>query len=371
MFCHRLAGDKITNFLGTALVFLKKNVKFASEDRKTLSPHATKAGFGVSQMTLTESFIQHLRNELNYSPLTVTHYGRVIDQWREFLCGPGADPALFLADKATPNDVRAWAAHMAQEGLTMRTIRWKLSALSSFYTWMCRYKGLAANPVAGVPLARVSKSLPPFIPAGETADVMDAAEKCLADAAGAPSADDTDPVEAFTQCRNALIVTLLYQTGIRSAELITLRDAACNTGAGMIRVLGKRRKERDIPIGPALCREIEAYRSMRRTVLPQYPASGDYDAPLFVRPSGEPLYYALVNKVIHQALDGNVRSARRTPHVLRHSFATDMLNNGADLRAVQQLLGHASLATTQIYTHITYNELLKNYNFAHPRAHKD
>lgn len=321
-------------------------------------------------MTLTESFIQHLLGELNYSPLTVAHYGRVIDQWREFLCGADADPELFRPDTATSSDVRAWAAQLSADGLTMKTVRWKLSALSSFYTWMCRYNGLCTNPVVGIPLARVSKTLPSFIPVGETAGVMDEADRRLDEAAETANVD-LAPVDAFTECRNALIVTLLYQTGIRSAELIALRDSACDTGSGMIRVLGKRRKERDIPIGPALCREIEVYRSMRQAILPGYPTVGDHDAPLFVRPSGEPLYYALVNRVIHQALDGNVRSARRTPHVLRHSFATDMLNNGADLRAVQQLLGHASLATTQIYTHITYNELLKNYNRAHPRAHKD
>lgn len=322
-------------------------------------------------MTLTQSFIQHLRNELNYSPLTVAHYSRVIDQWREFLCGPDLDPALFRPEKATSNDVRAWAADMARDGLTMKTVRWKLSALSSFYRWMCRYKGLAANPVTGIPLARVGKSLPPFIPAGETAEVMDTADRNLAEAAMAADTADIDPADAFAECRNALMVTMLYQTGMRAAELITLRDAACDTDAGLIRVLGKRRKERDIPIGPALCEAIEVYRTMRRAILPDYPSAGAYDAPLFVRPTGKPLYYALVNKVVHRALDGNVRSARRTPHVLRHSFATDMLNNGADLRAVQQLLGHASLATTQIYTHITYNELLKNYNLAHPRANKE
>lgn len=324
---------------------------------------------------LIERFLQHLTSELNYSPLTVTHYGRVIGQWRDFLCGVagvGADDVDY--NSATADDVRAWAAQMATDGLTMRTIRWKISGLSTFYGWMCRNNGLRHNPVEGLKLAKIPKTLPAFIPANETAAVMRLADSTFdivehgirGDGAAADEGLSLSPEAVFIQARDSLIVVMFYETGMRAAELIGLRDAAVDTCTGQLRVLGKRNKERIIPIGPEICRHIDMYRRLRHAV------AGDADAetPLFVRPDGKPLYYRLVNHIVHAALDGNVNSARRSPHVLRHSFATDMLNNGADLRAVQRLLGHESLATTQIYTHISYTELLNNYKLAHPRALK-
>lgn len=317
-------------------------------------------------MTAIDRFVRHLGSELNYSPLTVTHYRRVIEEWRDFSAA-GTDAATdgFHPAEATQADVRAWAASLSAKGLSSRTVRWKLSALSSFYDYLCRYDGLPSNPVTGIHVARTPQMLPSFIPANETSAVMDSA---VAQATGAGVTDDA--AAAFTACRDALIVMMLYETGMRAAELIGLRDADADDSTGTLRVLGKRNKERDVPVGPGLCRNMRLYRRLRNAVLPDYDSGTDRDRPFFTRVSGEPLYYALVNKIVHLALDGNVNAARRTPHVLRHSFATDMLNNGADLRAVQQLLGHSSLATTQIYTHITYNELLNNYNLAHPRSRK-
>ena len=314
---------------------------------------------------LTDEFIQQLSSRLNYSPLTVRQYRRAIRRWQEFLCGDEA-AADFRPGDATRADVRAWAASLAASGLQMRSVRAYLSALSSFYAWMCRCKGLPANPVAGVRLSRLPKPLPAFIAQAETAQVMNEAEEAEQAAIAAADAD-SDPQQEFTVCRDALILELLYQTGMRSAELISLTDTGTDTDTGTLRVIGKRNKERVIPIGPDLCQEIDRYRRLRNRMLPGYGARPG-TVPLLTRPDGSPLYYRLVNRVVHAALDGKVSSAKRSPHVLRHSFATDMLNNGADLRAVQQLLGHASLATTQIYTHISYNELLHNYEKAHPRA---
>lgn len=323
---------------------------------------------------LIDRFLQHLTSELNYSPLTVTHYGRVIGQWRDFLCGV-ADVSADDVDYsvATADDVRAWAAQMATDGLAMRTIRWKISGLSTFYGWMCRNNGLGHNPVEGLKLAKIPKTLPAFIPANETAAVMRLADSIFDIVEHGFCGDGAPPEDgarlsaevAFVEARDSLIVVMFYETGMRAAELIGLRDAAVDTCAGQLRVLGKRNKERIIPIGPEISRHIDLYRRLRHAV-----AGGADAGTLFVRPDGKPLYYRLVNHIVHAALDGKVNSARRSPHVLRHSFATDMLNNGADLRAVQRLLGHESLATTQIYTHISYTELLNNYKLAHPRALK-
>ncbi|MDE6459066.1 MAG: tyrosine-type recombinase/integrase [Muribaculum sp.] len=173
---------------------------------------------------------------------------------------------------------------------------------------------------------------------------------------------DTDD---FNQVRDRLIVDMIYTTGLRASEVTGLLDADIDTARGELKVLGKRNKERIIPFGPELAKMIAQYRNLRASTVPP-PAADEF----FVRKSGEPIYRKLVYNAVHNALSGHTVARRQSPHVLRHSFATDMLNNGADLYSVQQLLGHQSLATTQVYTHITYRELKQNYQQAHPRALK-
>lgn len=295
-------------------------------------------------------FKQYLRSELGRSPLTVKLYTRVVDEWCRFL---GTDN-LQTVMQAGSADVRMWASEMAANGLSMRSVRCKLSALSTFYGWLCDRCGCPANPVSAVARGKVSKPLPQFITPQETAAVLHDAEAA-------------HPTE-FTDIRDALVVDMLYQTGMRASELIALTNARVDMSRAELRVLGKRGKERSVPFGPRLAQAITNYCNARRTQVGT--AADDAQAPFFVRPAGQPMYYVLVNKIVHAALDGRVQCSRRSPHVLRHSFATDMLNSGAGLTAVQQLLGHASLETTQIYTHITYSELLNNYQHAHPRALK-
>ncbi len=158
---------------------------------------------------------------------------------------------------------------------------------------------------------------------------------------------------------------MIYSTGLRCSEIQGLMDKDVDTARGELKVLGKRNKERIIPFGKELSDMITTYRKLRDGTV-----GSTCQNEFFVRESGEPLYRKLIYNVVHKALAGNTVASRQSPHVLRHSFATDMLNNGADLYAVQQLLGHQSLATTQVYTHITYRELKQNYQQAHPRALK-
>jgi integrase/recombinase XerC len=300
---------------------------------------------------LINQFIEYLRSELNYSALTVASYSKILAQWKDFITGgEGAAQAQgFDPFSVTANDIRAWAAKMAKDGLSQRTIRWKLSAVRTFYNYLCRRHDAKANPAAEVVLAKLPKTLPGFIAENETMAVLN---------------DDALDRTNFIELRDYLVVEMFYETGMRAAELIGLKDETVDMSRNELKVLGKRNKERTIPFGEHLKSTIEQYRALRAQTLPE----GVKAEAFFVRPTGEPLYYVLVNKIVHQHLDGFVHSSRRSPHVLRHSFATDMLNNGADINAVQRLLGHASLATTQIYTHITYRELLNNYQLAHPRA---
>lgn len=301
---------------------------------------------------LITRFTEHLRSELGLSPLTVASYTRIVGEWRDFTTAPDGQ---FNPTDADTNLVRAWAASLTRKGLSVRTVRWKLSALSAFYTYLMKRHGAPSNPVEGIRTARGPRNLPSFIPADETQHALDAEDALT----------DTD---SLTEVRSTLIVEMLYETGMRAAEIVSLRDDAVDTATGQMRVLGKRSKERIIPFGPRLATLIERYRALRDAAGASSSGPG---APFFVRNDGQAIYYAMVNRAVHAALDGRVRSARRSPHVLRHSFATDMLNNGADLRAVQNLLGHASLQTTQIYTHVSYSDLLNNYELAHPRAQKN
>lgn len=302
-----------------------------------------------SRNNLVESFLTYIRCELNLSALTVLSYGRNLRQWTEF--ATGGRPDSFDPFSVTPSDLRVWIAHLAAAGNSPRTLRLKVQTLRAFFRYLMKQHGLKSNPAAELQLAKTDRPLPVFVRPAETAAILDA---------------EIPDTGSFTDVRNHLMLLMLYSTGMRSAELQSLLDADVDTSAMRLKVLGKRNKERIIPFGPELAQAVNRYRAVRDAQLPR-PLSPE----LFLRPDGSPLYRRLIYKIIHDMLaEGGAHAARLSPHVMRHSFATDMLNNGADLSAVQHLLGHSSLATTQIYTHISYRELRRDYLAAHPRARR-
>lgn len=291
---------------------------------------------------LYQAFIDYIRCELNYSVHTVLSYSGDLRQWDEFASarfGDDYDPAGI-----TVNELRLWIASLSSRGLERRSIRRKIQTLRAFYAYMMRRKGFAANPAAELIPARLPARLPRVVKPSDSARVLD---RPVDEA-------DYDDLLAHT------VVELLYETGMRVSELMGLKDVDVNIRGRELKVLGKRNKERIIPFGDRLGEMITLYRTHR-------PATGA--AELLVDSSGRPLTYARVNAMVRAEFAGTP-GASPTPHVLRHSFATDMLNDGADLTAVQHLLGHASLATTQIYTHLSYSDLKHNYELAHPRAQK-
>lgn len=295
---------------------------------------------------MISSFLAYIRCELNHSALTVSAYKRDLEQWADF--ATGGHPEQLEPMSVTVSDLRLWVARLAREGKSPRTVRRKIQALRAFFSYLMRHHGLRSNPAADLDLARTDKPLPVFVRPDESRVLLDA------------ELDTTD----FIAVRNRLVVDMLYSTGIRCSELTSLTDAGVDLARGEIKVLGKRSKERVVPFGPKLATLIELYRSLRDQTVGNGPT-----ATFFTRPDGQPLYRRLAYSIVNEEL-GPTTARRKSPHVLRHSCATDMLNAGADLYSVQQLLGHASLATTQIYTHVSYRELQQNYQLAHPRALK-
>lgn len=296
---------------------------------------------------MLDEFLTYIACELRLSANTVAAYRRDLRQWHDYATRPPHD--RFTPELYTVNDLRLWIASLATAGDSPRTVRRKVQSLRAFYAFMMRRHGLTANPAAELTPARIPKDLPVNVRPAETAAMLDR------------------PLDltSLSEVRARLIVDMLYQTGMRCTELITLRDAAVDTAAGELKVAGKRNKERIIPFGPELSRLITIYRTLRDAT------ASPTDGTFFARDDGRPLYRKMVYNTVHGMMaDCGVHAARLSPHVLRHSCATDLLNAGADLTSVRQLLGHASLATTQIYTHISYRDLQHNYQLAHPRAQK-
>lgn len=301
---------------------------------------------------MINAFLTYLRCELSYSAHTVLSYGTDLRQFADFITGKVPD--RFDPASITTSDIRSWILSLADAKVSQRSIRRKVSAISSLFNYMMRHHGLKANPAAEITLAKVPKSLPVFVRPQEMEEIL-----------GPPATEETLP-KAFLPLRDHLMVLTLYSTGIRRAELIGMLDRDVDTTRRELKVLGKRNKERLIPFGEELATTIDIYRRVRATATgvraPEY---------LFVNPDGSQLKPHTVLRTVKHALTGHTLASRLSPHTLRHSFATDMLNNGADLPGVQKLLGHKSLETTQVYTHITYRELKQNYQLAHPRAKKN
>ncbi len=301
---------------------------------------------------MIDAFLTYLRCELNLSDHTVLSYGTDLRQWYDFAASTGLAGCRSTSDRPDPalttiNDLRLWISFLAAEGISARSLRRKIQSLRSYFKYLMRRHGLQSNPAAELSPARMPKRLPSFIRPEQTKNILD---------------EDYDRTD-FIETRNRLILDMFYSTGIRCSELLGLLDEDVNLGRDELKVLGKRNKERIIPFGSEMRQMITDYRAIREKTL-GYPGTERF----FVKPDGSPLYRKLVYDIVHDSLSGRVTAEKCSPHVLRHSFATDMLNNGADITAVQQLLGHSSLATTQIYTHLSYRELLNNYKLAHPRA---
>lgn len=295
-----------------------------------------------------EDFLTYIRVERGLSPNTVEAYGRDLRQWADF--ATGGSPDDLRPDDVAASDLRVWVAALGRCGVSARSIRRKIQSLRAFYAYMMKIHGLASNPAADLELARLDRPLPVYVKPEET-------ERLLSEDS-APEPDDD-----FTRARDTLLLETLYSTGIRCSELIGLKESGVDAARRELKVLGKRNKERVIPFGDRLAGLIADYRAQKL----ERGLEGTTD--FFVRASGEPLYRMMVWRIVHQRMEeAGVHATRLSPHVLRHSFATDMLNDGADINAVQQLLGHASLATTQVYTHVTFSDLKNNYNRAHPRA---
>ncbi|MDE5749210.1 MAG: tyrosine-type recombinase/integrase [Duncaniella sp.] len=304
--------------------------------------------------TLLEQFNNHIRDELQYSTNTVSAYMADLRDWARFATGnadgDGLDPM-----SVTRGDIRAWVSHISRRGTSPRTVRRKISSLRAFYGYLMKFHGLAASPAEDIPMPKVSKDIPVYVRPEETRAILDA-----------DVAEDS-----FEGVRNRLIMDMFYTTGIRCSELMGLREADVDVARGELKVLGKRNKERVVPFGSELGGAIESYRRLRDASEATRISAKDPQAPFFVREDGRPLYRKLIYNVVHSGLEaGGAHAARLSPHVLRHSCATDMLNGGAPIASVREMLGHASLASTQVYTHVTYKDLLNNYQSAHPRALK-
>ncbi len=293
-------------------------------------------------MRILEKYLDHLRTQKRYSDHTVAAYRRDLEQFGAFVSGEEEREPPW--EQVTDRQVREWLMLLMEEGMAPRSVNRKLSSLKSFYRYLQR-QGYAGNPVAMVQGPRAGKPLPAFVREEEINRLL----------------DEYDLGEGFPGLRNRTIIEILYGTGIRRAELIGLREEDVRLEEGMMRVTGKRNKQRQVPLTPALQRVIEAYLHEKRELFPGTPW-------LLVTDRGHQLYPSFVYRVVRKYLGLVTSLEHRSPHVLRHTFATHLLDHGADLNAIKEILGHANLSATQIYTHTTFEKLKEIYKQAHPRA---
>lgn len=296
---------------------------------------------------MTEEFLKHLSAEQRCSPHTVKAYGRDLRQFAKFCCG---SPAEFDYSLATANDIREWIGTLASEGSPATTLRRKIQALRAFYLWARRTGRIDRNPALDVTLPKTRKHLPNFIKVSELEPLLEEPEE--------------GKEESYAAHRTRFVLDMLYSLGLRQAELLTLTDADINIAVGELRVTGKRNKTRVLPLPEELCHDIVSLQQHRDREFPYI----TNPKPLIAGPHGAVSKATLYN-IVRDGLAG-VSTGRKSPHTLRHTFATALVNEGADLDAVREMLGHESLSTTQIYTHLSFKELLGNYLKSHPRAKK-
>ncbi len=311
----------------------------------------------MHNMSSKELFSDYLKVQKRYSPRTLKIYLESIDELFAYLV-PAEDEAP--ESLLIPSNIRSFIAHLLSNGLSPVTVNLKLSAISSYSNFLIKKELLLSNPVRKIQRPKTDKKLPGFYTSRAMENYFDL------EPLAKESIDRPNELEAFLSLRDRVVVELLYCTGIRRAELASLKIYEWDRSRGVIRVTGKGDKVREVPVPNSLANHLGGYKSLLNEYYPENPTKH-----LFLTDSGQPMYLSFVNKIVGRELKGiEGFSGKKSPHMLRHSLATHLLNNGADLNSIKEVLGHSSLAATQIYTHNSFEQLKKVFLTAHPRAKK-
>ncbi len=295
-------------------------------------------------MNLIDSFLEYLLLEKKYSSHTIKAYESDLISLQDF-CRLNFDQENI--SHVNYSQIRSWIVLLVDHKLSNRSINRKVSSLKSFYKYLQKIKLIDINPLANHKVLKTSKKIQIPFSSSEVNTVL--------------SSFSID--HSFEESRDRLIVELFYSTGMRRAELINLRVNSVNFAEKQIKVIGKRNKERLIPLLPSVIKSLQSYIKKRELI-------NSSDSFLFVTQKGNKVYETLVYRVINNYFSKVSSKLKKSPHILRHSFATHLLNEGADLNSVKELLGHSSLASTQVYTHNSLEQLKKVYKQAHPRSTK-
>ncbi|MCR5313802.1 MAG: tyrosine-type recombinase/integrase [Bacteroidaceae bacterium] len=298
----------------------------------------------TNEGTWTDAFLEYLKSERNYSPRTIESYASDLAEFQDFIESLGRE--VDFRD-VTSTDVREWMVYLMDEKhFAVANVNRKLSTLRSLYRYLRMMGYVELNPMAKITGPKKQKNLPTFVREKDMDRLFEI----------------TSEDQSFKGVMKRLVVMMFYETGMRRAELLSLDDARVDLNMKQIKVLGKRNKERIIPFGKELEDEIKLYLQKRQEIVNAQPER------FFINEHGKPLTESTVTTIVKDSLSLVTTQKKRSPHVLRHSFATAMLNNDADLGSIQKVLGHQSLATTEVYTHLSFEELKNAYKNAHPRS---
>lgn len=290
-------------------------------------------------------FITYLDCEKKYSPYTITAYKKDLCSFKEFC---ESEFQIKEISEVSYSIIRSWVVKLVEDHISNRSINRKISSLKSYFNFLLKSKQIEDNPLRKHKALKVEKRVNVPFSEKEINEVL----------------DYFDQAEGFEQIRDKLVIELLYTTGMRRAELISLKNSSLDLSQSIVKVVGKRNKERQLPLLLSVKGTVEKYKLLRRDIVSETDS-------FFITKKGASIYPTLVYRIINEYFSKVSVKVKKSPHIVRHSFATHLLSGGADLNSVKELLGHSSLASTQVYTHSNLKDLKIMYNQAHPRSVKN